>query len=525
MIGAMMKTDLDRRSALRFGALGGAWAFALPRIANALPLPRSALQMDERQCQLLVMGGGVAGVMAALAARQAGAQVILVEKAAVGLGGMSPWARYWRDVRGQETAIADRLFGKGDRGVDRTWLEASLQAASEAAPLWENWGWLNTPPLRRRALWLAQLKSAGVQVLEGTMIARTLVDRDGQFAGALALCPSHAGEAALLIRANRAVLAMGGGALRNPSGLCWGLTHDGCAIGLAAGATVRGKELTDLSTPYPRYDCLTDPRALEPEGMVEARSASLKPANIDAELSMMRGHAGPVGEVRSVRLPGSGVFTSEGVVADPHSGAVDGVPGFYAAGGSLASMAVGHSYALAGLGWSFSGAQGHLVGRLAGQAAAQQAPGLPEADALERALSELWAPRARADGYHPDWVRQNLQQSVTPFFTSYWKHADRLAAAQTLVDHLAEVLAPHLIASSGHEWRAALEVQNLLLDQQLRLRASGVRSESCGTHVREDSPDQSGSRRSHPYWVDISGTQAGSFRVTQPACNAISSPG
>ena len=516
----MTGSELGRREALQLGMLGGALALCPPMIANAAPLPRTALRLEERKCQLIVMGGGVAGVMAALAARQAGANVILIEKTAVGLGGMTPWAQNWRDPRGREARLADQLLAEGDGLTDRAWLEMTLGVAGEVAGLWENWGWLDTAPLRRRALWLAQLKSAGVEVYEHSMVARFLRDRDGRFAGVLALRPQAREGDMVLIRAARGVSAMGSGALRGPHAMLWGLTHDGVALSFQAGARLRGKELTDLSSPYAAYAALADVSAQQPARMAEAATAGLAQPDVNDLLAEMRGLRPLPNSSAPMRMPGTGVLTSEGVVAAALDGAVEGVPGLHAAGGALASMVSGGRYSLPGLGWTASGAQGQLVGAAAGRLAAQLAPAIPDADRLDATLTEVWGPRVRAQGYGPDWVRQNLQQSVTPFFVSYWKQADRLVAAQTLVDHLATALQPMLIASSNHEWRAVLEVQNLLIDQQVRLRASLARRESRGTHVREDAEAQTA-----PSWIDASRDAGGEIVLRQAAVSTASSPG
>ncbi|MEN9925617.1 MAG: hypothetical protein RL268_1743, partial [Pseudomonadota bacterium] len=307
----MKMIEMDRRHALQLGAAGAALALCPPMIANARPLPRSALRLEQRQCQVLVMGGGVAGVMAALAARRAGASVVLADKAAVGTGGMSPWAQFWLDPRGREAVLADRLLAQGDGLVNRAWLEATLSHGAEAASLMAQWRWPDCPPLQRRAMWLKQLQAAGVTVVERAMIAGLLMDRDGSFAGAVALLQgTQASEpTALLIRAGRGVLAVGSGALRAPGSMLWGQTHDATALAWQAGATIRGKDFTDLGSPYPGYDL---GGGTFPQAMQEAGGSALIRTDPVAELRVMQGLADPP-ERAPARLPGAGVLTGDGV--------------------------------------------------------------------------------------------------------------------------------------------------------------------------------------------------------------------
>jgi succinate dehydrogenase/fumarate reductase flavoprotein subunit len=52
------------------------------------------------------------------------------------------------------------------------------------------------------------------------------------------------------------------------------------------------------------------------------------------------------------------------------------------------------------------------------------------------------------------------------------------------------------MAKDAHEWRMAVEAKNMALDAEMRLRASLFRTESRGTHFREDYP-----RRGDPEWL------------------------
>ncbi len=65
-----------------------------------------------------------------------------------------------------------------------------------------------------------------------------------------------------------------------------------------------------------------------------------------------------------------------------------------------------------------------------------------------------------------------------------------------MVEFVNNHLVPMLTAKDGHEWRLAQETRNMALIAEMRLRASLFRTESRGTHLREDFP-----RRRDPEWL------------------------
>jgi succinate dehydrogenase/fumarate reductase flavoprotein subunit len=78
----------------------------------------------------------------------------------------------------------------------------------------------------------------------------------------------------------------------------------------------------------------------------------------------------------------------------------------------------------------------------------------------------------------------------------YIKHKDRLQAALTLIEFMRDHLVPKLRAKDAHELRLAVETENMVLNAEMKLRASLFREESRGTHYREDIP-----RRVDPDWL------------------------
>jgi succinate dehydrogenase/fumarate reductase flavoprotein subunit len=115
---------------------------------------------------------------------------------------------------------------------------------------------------------------------------------------------------------------------------------------------------------------------------------------------------------------------------------------------------------------------------------------------LARLKKVVHTPLERKGGFTPRWVTQILQNTLTPYFVMYIKHAKRLQAALTNVEFLRDHLVPKLYATDPHELRLVHETRNMVLNAEMRLRASLFRTESRGNHYREDYP-----RRVDPDWL------------------------
>ncbi len=82
---------------------------------NIRPAAHAPEKLDDMTTDVVVVGAGLAGVMAAMAAREAGANVILVEKRYM-TGGSSALSSAWMRVSGSDAVAAD--FPDNDQSVD-----------------------------------------------------------------------------------------------------------------------------------------------------------------------------------------------------------------------------------------------------------------------------------------------------------------------------------------------------------------------------------------------------------------------
>jgi succinate dehydrogenase/fumarate reductase flavoprotein subunit len=77
---------------------------------------------------------------------------------------------------------------------------------------------------------------------------------------------------------------------------------------------------------------------------------------------------------------------------------------------------------------------------------------------------------------------------MTPLHILYIKSARRLDGALASIEYLRDHVATALVAGDGHELRGAHEFSHMLLNAEMKLRAGLFRTESRGTHFREDFP-------------------------------------
>jgi succinate dehydrogenase/fumarate reductase flavoprotein subunit len=200
-------------------------------------------------------------------------------------------------------------------------------------------------------------------------------------------------------------------------------------------------------------------------------------------------------EVFSNVALGLSVHTVEGIwPADEGCGA--GIPGLYAAGDSCATNIVGAMYSMGGCGTSNASVTGARAGTAAAKYAKQtEIPAVNEEE-LSRLKESVLAPTKRQGGFSPGWVTQLLKNAMTPYPILNIKHGDRLQATLTQIEFMRDQLCPKLYARDPHELRLAHETKHMVINAEMKMRASLFRTESRGMHYREDYP-----RRADPDWL------------------------
>jgi succinate dehydrogenase/fumarate reductase flavoprotein subunit len=218
---------------------------------------RSAAGALDLSADVCVVGGGPAGCWAAIAASEAGASVILVDKGRVGTSGATAAANTAViDVASSgpaRAAVIERRLARGFGLARADWIERVVDETYVQLGRLADWGYtfardergviyrgaLRGPDymqiLRRRLLKL------GVRLLDHSPALRLLVTVEGDVAGASGVARDGTGWT---VRSRAVVLAAGGCAFMSKALGTYGLTGDGLLLGAEAGAVLSGMEFS-----------------------------------------------------------------------------------------------------------------------------------------------------------------------------------------------------------------------------------------------------------------------------------------
>lgn len=226
----------------------------------------SSLRLE--QTEVLVVGGALAGLAAANAAADAGAEVLLLSKGQPGhsgstlyIGGFITWC-----PPGQEQLLYDQVRWTGGYLGDPRLVRVLAEGIGEANFRLKGWGLgmtpnepidkpttaeLESPPHQPKGYLLGRVMAEraaeqGVCLREGFSVVSLLTTDDGDVCGALAI-DQETGEF-IAVQAGQTVLATGGGARAfarcdNPRGT----TGDGFLLALEAGAALVDMELINFN--------------------------------------------------------------------------------------------------------------------------------------------------------------------------------------------------------------------------------------------------------------------------------------
>ncbi|MHB9113924.1 MAG: FAD-dependent oxidoreductase [Thermoleophilia bacterium] len=488
------------------------------------------------RADVLVVGGGMAGCFAAIKACEAGASVVLVDKGYAGRSGQTPYAGSFAvfnaDWGHDLDAWMEQAARYGEHVNHREWTELCFRESFQRYEDLVSWGVeferdasgelisrrmtfgpcesLHLEPRKPAELLRGQVLRSGARIIDRAMVVE-LLKQDDAVVGAVAF--GLDAEEVVFFETSAVVLAAGAGGFKGTGWPLSALTSDADCMAYRAGAEITGKEFTDPHASqvdpvvYPMFGRL----GREPGGgrplrgpVFDAEGVEIPGRGtlfLDLDFAAHEGRAPfhmTVGDKRYQVVGGAAAGMSVHKAEGLWPAATDcstNVPGLYAAGDCLGTMQTGSVYSSIGLSLMGCAVTGARAGSAAAaRAAAAETPGgIGGADEIEAAIR---APLLRAGGFSPRWVTQVLQNAVVPYFVLYVKHADRLRAALTTVEFLRDHAVPKLFAHDAHGLRLAHETRNMVLNAEMRLRASLFRTESRGCHYREDYP-----RRDDPDWL------------------------
>jgi succinate dehydrogenase/fumarate reductase flavoprotein subunit len=234
-------------------------------MTSALTSVASPLHLDA---DVLVIGGGLAGTWAAVAASRGGARVVLAEKGYCGTSGVTATAgpnHWWVAPEQREAVIAARL-ATSEGLADPRWMAGILDLTWKSLPGLERihsfpvdekgqkqYRTLRGPEYMRVMRRLA--REHGVVVLDQSPALELLKDDQGALAGARGLQRQQRRE--WQVRSPAVILATGGCAFRSRLLGSQNNTGDGLLMGVEAGADLSGMEFSNFYCIAPAGSSMT----------------------------------------------------------------------------------------------------------------------------------------------------------------------------------------------------------------------------------------------------------------------------
>ncbi len=576
------KNQFSRRRFL--GLLGGAAGMATIAsigfgqgwAANETELDLNNLKYEDHETDVLVIGGGMAGLFAAVKAHDAGAKALLVSKGQLGSSGQTPFAKgiFAYDAKTSDYSIDEFVdsvsrsaLGTNNAVYTRQLAEHSLARVEEL----REWGFFDAVLYNKP--FMVPINERNIPIVERVSITH-LIKENGKIAGAAGFSVDE--EKVHFFNAKSVILCTGAGGFK-PNGfpIC-DLTHDGTIMAYEIGAKVTGKEWNDghpgqkenaaacfdgwhgmferkpgttgvgirhdlgvdlnyqaymngspLKMGRPGQDSgnKTEGGPYVPEEFRNRRKES------EAESNKRRG-GGPEGGRDGKRPPkgegppgmggevvggssaGMSIHKAEGLVPI-NDQCESNIRGLYAAGDALGSYMAGAIYTQIGSSLAGSAVQGGIAGRAA--AKYSEKVKMPQISAHQKTEIEedMLAPLKREAGYSPAYVTQTLQGVMIPNFVLYIKKENMMKAALTYVEELRDHHLPMLRAADMHELRLAHETKNMIISAEMKMRASLMRTESRCSHYRLDYPNLD--HENWEAWINIFKGDDGEMKLEKQA--------
>ena len=483
-------------------------------------------------CDVLVIGGGLSGAWAAVAAARAGAKVILTDKGYCGTSGVTAPAgpgHWWAPPEARADAIARKLAVSGGlasadwmaRILEETWRTLPTLDGLYRFPRDENgaprYRALRGPEYMRAMRTLVE--SHGVLIRDHAPALEFLLDRRGAVVGANGRdLRNHGGWS---IRAGAVVLATGGYAFKSRLLGAYGNTGDGHLMAAEAGAELSGLEFSNFYSIAPARTTMTRTMSYAfarffdaggeeidipagPDNARELGRALLKGplfCSLDRMPEEVRRHLTRISPNVTLTFDRLGVdpfrdrfevtLTAEGTVRGSGGVRVAGddcrstVEGLFVAGDLATRELVAGAVSGGGAvnsSWALSS------GQWAGSAAALHA--LKSAGATEAVhpIGEAGLrPRRARKSLDPREIVKAAQAEILPYAKSLFRTGAASAAAAARLDAIWNDVRDGLVGA-GDTLAPAREAAAVVATARWSQHAALARAETRGMHVRDDAP-------------------------------------
>lgn len=522
----------DRRDFMKFAGIGVAamtvGGIALTSNASAADIGNVGSKVYDTD--VLIVGGGVAATFAAVKARAQGARVTLVDKGYVGRSGLTPYFHgfaHYDPADPKKESIADWHHGimwATESITRKDYVDMFLEDSKARWDEISSWVPQKALATGKGPYLRAQIEKSGTEIIEGVMITE-LLEKDGKVVGAIGIPRGE--DKTIVFKAGAVILCTGAGTFKSPGWPSSPNTFDGHIMAYKIGAQIGGKEWNDFhdtsgENPGDAFGNHGGSMTRPMESPTTSTAHSLRSIFWSARNGVPAEGGRPGGPPPGSEGPGGGDDGgrpsgpppgSEGGAgagarpARPGGGRVlgaalgaaehrmdgifpadntcwTGIDGLFAAGDAMCTGGVGTQ----GSSSPGGSAQGARAGVNAAKYASKNKTVTLSKAEITKVHNRVFAARTRKEGYSPQWVTRALQTTMMPYYVLYVKRQDRLEAALTNVLYLKEHFLPRLIAKDTHELRLALETENMIINAEMKLRASLFRKESRHSHYREDYP-------------------------------------
>ncbi|RMI34893.1 FAD-dependent oxidoreductase [Nocardia stercoris] len=495
---------------------------------------------------VLIIGGGPAACWAAIHAREAGAEVILVDKGYCGTSGatapsgtgvwyIAPEATARANAKASREALGGHLADHYwmDRVLDRTYTNINRLAVEGRYPFPVDpatgeplrTGVQGPEYMRRMRAWVKRL---GVEILDHSPALELLIDSDGVVGGAAGY--QRQLDRDYRIAAGAVVLASGGCAFLSRALGTNVDTGDGALMAAEVGARFSGMEFSNAYAIVPKGSTVTktayygyatffheNGAVIEGAGSTQGRSviartllsekvfAQLDRADATVAAQMRLGQPNfflqfdrrgidPFTDRFEVDLLAEGTVRGTGGLDIVDDDCATTVPGLYAAGDAATRERICGGFTGGG---SHNSAWAMSSGSFAGTGAARFALGSTRPD--HAALTGAGRTGLRPDSGESvtaDEVVSAAQAELIPFEKNYLRHGDRIRPALDALDRLWE-RASGLGGGAGDARVRARQAAAITAVGRLMYRSTLRRTESRGMSKRADHPGQDPAQHHH----------------------------
>ncbi len=246
------ETDLSRRrfmGAAAGGLLGvsalGALNLNAAPVRNQPKIDPEAFASEQTDTDVLVIGGGMAGLFAAVKAHDAGARVLLVSKGRLGSSGLTPFAKgiFSYDESTAKMSIDDFVAGVSESSLGTSNPVFTRQLAEHSGARVEelkSWGFFDSAIYHNS--FMRPIEERNIPLQERIMITHLLKEQ-GRVVGASGFSLDE--NRIIHYRAKTVVLCTGSGGFKSSGFPLCDVTHDGTIMAYKIGAKVTGKEWND----------------------------------------------------------------------------------------------------------------------------------------------------------------------------------------------------------------------------------------------------------------------------------------